>query len=106
MWAKAWLRPKSVVCWRDAAEHFPYACVYTQVIEFFKRDIMKTSFSAFIFFIARKCQASRYGAEKTNVEYEEKKSLFAINSKSNTCQSMFFLMLKLKLKHNATLTDI
>lgn len=85
LWDKAWLRPKadgSVVCWRDAAEHFPHACVYTQVIELFKRDVVKTGFSTFILSIVSK---SLYSftleatlsknfklQEKTNVEYRGK----------------------------------
>lgn len=102
MWVKAWLRPKadvSVVCWRDAAEHFPYACVYTQVIEFFKRDIMKTSFSTCIFFIVSKFQASRYDTEKTNVEYGKKNPCLLLTTNRTLVHG--FLMLKLHVFLNA-----
>lgn len=106
MWVKAWLRPKAdicVVCWRDAAEHFPYACVYTQVVESFKLNIMKTNFSTSIFFIVSKFQASRHDAEKTYVEYGKKYHYLLLIANGTLVTLWFFVTLKLKLKHNATL---
>lgn len=109
VWVKAWLRPKAdvaVVCWRDATEHFPYAWVYTQEIEFFKRVIVKTSFSTSICFIVSKFQASRYDTEKTNIEYGKKNPYLLLPANPTlVTPRYFFLMLKLKLKQSATLTD-